>query len=345
MKFLNDDNMAILDDLLHPFREINPQLPEIEANKIKFQNSGLGVSPKAQLQINRLAHKVQSGKFDEVSATIKLKLIDLFTLYANHIDQQTSEKENPKLSIKDKETTALLWIEAGNHLCETLVPDLSQSIAEKNCSFDTELLSSLSMTLHYLGKMRRYNPSIRIEDRLPLLQYAVSISKHLASLKAQEDRHYYSDRTSTFEAPVIITLRQLKRFDEASALVQTQLEDSIARGANFHTIQGNTLLSEIARENERFEDAIQYANNAIDFVLDSEIRGEEDFTHNSIYFNARVTLMKALEAKGDHAEANCMAEAILNEFEANPNCGAKESYHIIEARKIVNAGSSSTLSC
>lgn len=344
MKYFSDNNTTIINELLEPFREINPNLPEGESIKIKTQNSGLGVSAEAQWQINRFADKVRSGKFDEVSKRVKLKLVDLFTLYANHLDQQISEVQNAKLPVKDKQATALSWIEAANHLFETIVPDLSNSIAQKNCSYDNQLLSSLSMMLHYLGKMRRYNPAISIEDRLPLLEYAVSISKHLAPFKGQEDRHYYSDRTSTFEAPVIITYCQLKRFDEATLIVQTQLEDSTARRANFHIIQGNTRLSDIARDDKRFDDAIEYATNAVNFILESAERGEEDFTHNTLYYNARVSLMNAHQEMGNHDEARHIAEAMRTEYEKDPNCGLKESYHLKEIDKILDQAPSSTLS-
>lgn len=91
-------------------------------------------------------------------------------------------------------------------------------------------------------------------------------------------------------------------------------------------IQSNVQLSEIYREKYEktglgIEDSLQCAKAAIHCVRTTT--AVEDFTNHVIHFNAKTALMKAYSACNETDEAKSIAENIINEYEANPNCGAK----------------------
>src|SRR6187402_3796161 len=90
-------NLEFIDELLVEFRDFNPELSESAACKIKFSNSSLGVAAETQQKIERLVFTINNNRFPKVDEASLLKVIDLLTLYANHLDQQTSDNENKKL--------------------------------------------------------------------------------------------------------------------------------------------------------------------------------------------------------------------------------------------------------
>jgi len=153
------------------------------------------------------------------------------------------------------------------------------------------------------------------------------------------DPHYYPARNLTFELPVIMSLRQLGRHDEAELIVVAQQEQSCKDNNHFHTIQANTQLCEIKRE--KFEKgegtidaALAHALDAIQIIKTLDAQEKESFVKHPIHFNARVAAMKAYNIGGYEEKAQNFAQAILDEFEQDSNCGAKE-WHLEEAQKIV----------
>lgn len=342
-------NSEKMDNLLKDFRIMRSDVPEGEACRIKFSNRSCGVPETAQKEIESIVFKINNGDFDNENEEALLKVLDLLTLYANHLDQQTSDKENPKPLPKIKEEKVLRWLEAAYKVAKTLVPELDSLITaetkDKLLTLKPEVLSSVSLTLHYLGKARRYNPEIHVKERLPLLTAALSIGRHLETCN---DLHYYSARVATFEMPVVFSLRDLKMYKEAAQIIEMQLQKSYESKNRFHMIQGHVQLAEIMREQYEAEhngigDSIKHARQAMLLVEESaKISGAENFTKHCIYFNARVAAMKAYHCSGDKELAYSMAQAISSEYEQDLNCGAKP-WHIDAAKEILSPSVSLSL--
>lgn len=346
-----------LDGLLQDFRVLNPKLSEGEACKLKFSNRSNGVPVAKQKEIDGIVHKINQGQLDNEDDETLLKVIDVLTLYSNHLDQQTSDKENPKLEPKQKEGKVLSWLEAAHKIAQKLIPNIDSIMSENKpdgfLASKPQVLSSISQMLHYLGKARRYNPEITLKDRLPLLTAALFIGKHLDSLlkdnKELNDIHYYSGRVATFQIAVVYGLRELGLYDKALEIMTSQLQHSLQSKDNFHVIQSYVQLSEIAREQYEKEHkditpALNYAEKAIQVVQDAtKTPSEEQFTRHCIYFNARVAMIKAYKVSGDMDHARSLAETILSDNERDSNCGAKP-WHIDLAKEVV-ATSSHSLTC
>ncbi len=330
-------DIQIIDNLLKDIRVLRDTLPENKACEIKFNNSYLGISESVQQKIGKVIFKINQGHFNSGDKETLLKIIDLLTLYSNHLDQQSSDKENPKLERKVKEEKVLSWLNTAYQVAKQLVPNLDELIMmekkEQLFLLNQETLSSLSLMLHYLGKATRYNPQMTVQQRLPLLMTALSISRFLEESK---DIHYYSGRIATFEAPVIFCFRQLGMHQDARIMAESQLKKAYAMKNIFHMIQGNVQLSEIMREqfeaqNTGIQEAILYAEEAIQIAKENT---SGNFTGHCIYFNARVAAMKAYYCAGEKDKAVDMAEAIYAEYEQNNNCGAKP-WHVETAQEIL----------
>lgn len=339
-----------LDNLLAGYRFMRTDLLEGAACKLKYANVSKGVPLEKQFEINVIVGKINKGKFDKASVEIQLKLIDTLVLYANHLDQQTSDEENTRPPLNIKEEKVRCWLEAAWHVAQKVTPEIAQLLTDKQTDFKQmkpEVLSSVSMLLHYLGKVRRYNPVISVENRLPLLTTAVAMSQYLLSLRNEgqliNDPHYYSSRVATFEMPVVMSLGQLGRHDDAAAIMGAQLAQSKADKNYYHIIQGLVQLSVISRNKSKTHpdcivDAIDYATQAIKVVCDES---PESFKTDTIYYNARVALMNANKLAGNQDVAEACANAILHDYEQNSNCGAKV-WHLKEAEALL-ATSTSTL--
>lgn len=331
-------DLDMIDALLKDFRILRTDVSESEACKLKFSNRSSGVAEETQKAIDGIVFKINNNKFPKTDDERLLKVIDLLTLYANHIDQQTSDAVNQKLSLQEKESKVLRWLEAAYSLSKRLIPNLDELItAEKKDNLlgaKQETLSSLSLMLHYLGKARRYNKEISVEARLPVLATALIIAKQLESSK---DLHYYSGRVATFELPVVYCLRDLKKYSLAAKILQEQLKKAYDTQNLFHMIQGHVQVAEVAREqylleNKGIEESIDHALKAVELVKNSTT---ESFKNNPIYFNARVALMKAYQAADDKEAAQSIAHDICDEYEQNKNCGAKQP-HLDEAQKVLS---------
>jgi hypothetical protein len=325
-----------IDNLLKDFRLLRSDLPESEACKIKFNNRSCGVSEAKQKEIDGLVFKINSSYFIHEPEDTQLKLMDLLTLYANHLDQQTSDKENPKLPPAVKDAKALSWLEAAYLIGKKLIPNLDESITaekkEKLLAYKPDILSSLSLMLYYFGRLKRYN-KIPASECLPLLASALAIANHLESA---HDIHYYSSRVATFEMPVILCLRNLKRFSEAEQIITRQLQKSYETQNLFHMIQGHAQISEVLREQFEageglIDKAIEHAEAALKLV---QTPSKEDFRNHCIDFNAKVAAIRAYHCAGNEKQAKTMAEQLCTEYEKNPNCGAKP-WHIEAAQKIL----------
>jgi tetratricopeptide (TPR) repeat protein len=333
-----------LSELLSEYRGLRSDLiegnNEGKACRFKFSNNGEGISEQKQKAISAYIKEIYQGKYDEADEPVLIDLVLLLTIYSNHLDQQTTDQKNPKLPLTLKEKKVLKWLEAAAFVAQKIIPfdkllneDLLPQLAEEK----SEALSAIAMMLHYLGKARRYDKTINIEQRFPLLITALNISK----CKLTNDPQYFDSRTSTYEMPLIYCLRDMNRQDEAAAIVKEQLKVSIKTNNYFHVIQGNVQLSEIYREKHEntgtgIEESIKYAQEAIDCVLDSaKIEGEQDFTHHILHFNAKTALMKAYSTNEQHEEAKEIADSIISENEVDSNCGAKK-HHLDAAQNVLD---------
>ena len=333
-----------LAELLKEYRYLRADLGEEgKACRFKFSNNGEGISEQKQKDISAYIKEIYQGVYDESDEDVLIDLVLLLTIYSNHLDQQTSDQKNPKLPLTMKEKKVLKWLEAAAIVAQKIIPIdklLNEEALPQLAEETPAALSAIAMMLHYLGKARRYDKNISIEQRLPLLTTALNISnlKFFAN-----DTHFFTSRTSTYEMPVIYCLRDMGRQDEAATIVNEQLKVSIATNNYFHVIQGNVQMSEIYREKHEktgtgIEDSIKYAKDAINCVLSSaKIEGEQDFTHHILHFNAKTALMKAYSTNDQHDEAKEIAESIISENDLDSNCGAKK-HHLDAAQNVLDTG-------
>tara|TARA_Y100001968_G_C19408484_1_gene745035 strand:+ start:1539 stop:1802 length:264 start_codon:yes stop_codon:yes gene_type:complete len=61
--------------------------------------------------------------------------------------------------------------------------------------------------------------------------------------------------------------------------------------------------------------AIEHALKAIEIVHTAKDSNQEDLTHNPVYFNARVAVMKSYHASGDIEKASQWAGDIQDEYQ------------------------------
>ena len=138
-----------VDELLSPYLYLNEALfkgeDDGDACFKKYSNQGSGVPLAIQLKLEHLAKAIMDDTHT-VATEERLKYIDLFTLYANHLDQQ---RFGDKPALHEKERLVLLYLRAANKLSPELnYEDLSEH--------DVRELSSHDQMLHYLGKAERY---------------------------------------------------------------------------------------------------------------------------------------------------------------------------------------------
>ena len=138
-----------VDELLSPYLYLDESLfkgeDDGDACFKKYSNQGNGVPLAIQLKLEHLAKAIMDDTH-AVATEERLKYIDLFTLYANHLDQQ---RFGDKPALHEKERLVLLYLRAANKLSPELnYEDLSEH--------DVRELSSHDQMLHYLGKAERY---------------------------------------------------------------------------------------------------------------------------------------------------------------------------------------------
>jgi hypothetical protein len=310
-----------VDELLSPYFYLDESLfkgeDDGEACFKKYSNKGNGVPLNLQLKLEHLAKAIIENTY-AVAAEERLKYIDLFTLYANHLDQQ---RFGEKPAQAEKERLVLLYLRAANRLSLKLNYD-------KLHEYDVRELSSHDQMLHYLGKAERYEPSF-VELRLVKLENSLKIARYLSSLtlSKEQDPHAFKNRVPTRELPVNYCYQDLGRYDDAVALILPQL----ATDSAFHKTQANVQLTSIYTKQYlatgiNKEKVLQYANQAV----------TESTAANSslLSYNARQSKMLGYQAVGCLEEANEIAHAIIAEMDSNPNCGAKV-FHREAAEKVL----------
>ncbi|WP_131783238.1 hypothetical protein [Legionella gresilensis] len=316
-------NYLYLDKSLFKIRKDN-SIEQGDACFKKFSNEGKGITLPLRMKLDAIATAIREKEFTPEDA---LSYIDIFTLYSNHLDQQRfNEKPEPK----EKERLVLNYLEAAFMLDKKYDYEHLEKYSPRE-------LSSHAQLLHYLGKARRY-AGISAEERLPLLSNALKIAQYLSHLNCneKEDPHNYENRIATYEMPVNYCLQDMKQYDKAAELITPQL----ALPSAFHRAQASIQLANIyIKKYQDFgsgiEVAKQYALQAVQESLMPE-------SSSLVNFNARVCLMKVLEAADEKDEAQSMASSILEEMDNNPECGAKPT-HREAAEKVINAHKTCTL--
>jgi len=155
---------------------------KVVPESVKYANSSKGVPAAMQQAMGLMVEEINNHQLDNESIQTKLHVIDSLTLHANHLDQQTNDREMAKLAPQDKQQKVLAWLEAAYTMANQILPVGSLVAAKSEPDFSQyapEMLSTISMLLHYLGKARRY-AGIDPQERLPLLKAALSMSQLLS---------------------------------------------------------------------------------------------------------------------------------------------------------------------
>lgn len=330
-----------INQLLEPFRLLSSALPEGDAFSLKYQNNKTGVTLVTRARLNELLRDINKGRIGSSEEEL-LKIIDLLSLHANHLDQQVMATEgSPKPGLKEKEQIVLHWMEGAYKVAQQLWPDLDAMINNNDLSLtdhSVKALSCVSQMLHYLGKIRRYQSESKPEERLPLLLAALGIAIHLTDMHqdSPDDLHAYSERTLTFMSPVCITLEQCEKQEAAEKMLKDYLTEARTLQSDFHMIQGAANLSEFySRNNKHLDLAIQYAESAIKQAEGTKTQpGKGNLSNHPIYFNALRAAMHAYLADGQKDEALCYAKQIAAAHDANPDCGVKP-HHLDAVKKVM----------
>lgn len=316
-----------VDELLSPYLYLDETLfkgsDDGDASFKKFVNEGNGVTLPVRLKLERLANLILNEEVNIAEEEV-IKYIDVFSLFSNHIDQQ---RFGEKPSQQDKERLVLLYLRAAYKL--------SPEINYDNLSeYDSRILSSHDQMLHYLGKAERYE-NVPVEERLTKLENSLKIARYLStlSLSKEQDPHAFKNRIGTRELPVNYCYQDLNRFDDAAALIFPQLSSESA----FHRTQANVQLAAIYIKQYRTtatneDKLLMYANAAVSESMNTE--------NTVLKYNARRCLMDAYQVLGCIDEANSLAQSIIDDLDADPNCGAKP-LHREAAEKILHDNSQS----
>lgn len=323
--FSKSDLRLNIDELLSPYLYLDESLfkgeDDGDACFKKYTNQGNGIPMAIQLKLEHLANAILNDTY-VIDTEERIKYIDVFTLYANHLDQQLF---GDKPAIQEKERLVLLYLRAANKLS----PEFNY---ENLGEHDVRELSSHDQMLHYLGKAERYE-NVPVELRLIKLENSLKIARYLSTqiLLKEQDPHAFKNRVPTRELPVNYCYQDLGRYEDAIALILPQLSTESA----FHRAQANIQLSAIYTKqylatgvNE--DKILQYAQGAI---------AESAYAGNSLLiYNARRSLMDAYQALGQRVEANEIAQSIIDDMDHNPNCGAKP-LHREAAEKLLSNNS------
>ncbi len=324
----NEANFSVnIDELLLPYLYLDESLfkgeDDGDACFKKYSNQGNGVPLAIQLKLENIAKAILDDSYI-VATQERLKYIDLFTLYANHLDQQ---RFGDKPELREKERLVLLYLRAANKLS----PEFND---ERLRELDVRELSSYDQTLHYLGKAERYE-EVPVELRLIKLENSLKIALHLSAqlLSKEHDPHAFKNRVPTRELAVNYCYQDLGRYEDAARLILPQLSTDSA----FHRTQANVQLASIYTKQYRAtganeEKVLQYAQDAVNESVNAG--------NSLLIYNARRSLMDAYQTVGHREEANAVAQSILDDMENNPNCGAKP-LHREAAEKLLNENGAS----
>lgn len=324
-----------MDELLTPYFYLDPALvngdDDGKACAKKFSNNSQGVAASIRIRLNALATAIIDGDCEVSDNTERLKLMDLFTLYSNHLDQDRSSSPD-KPSEQDKQIQVLHWLRAAFKLSSVYdYEQLSQYSARE--------LSSHELMLHYYAKALRY-VNVPVAERLVLLENALKIAQYLSTIACSQadDPHAFKGRIATRELVVGYCLQDLHRYDDAAGLLLPQLHQS----NQFHRIQAFVQLTNIyvkkfqhSQDRSALDQAFAYGRSAVE-------ESAKD-SNTLLPYNARVALMQVYQVAGDVETSNQMAQSILDEMTGNPSCGAKP-HHQAAAAKVLEDNHSQTLS-
>lgn len=324
--FLRPNKSIEMNALLMPYLYLDESLikdgDDGKACFKKYSNEGQGMPRAVWIKLNNLATAILNDTVD-VAPEERLTYIDVFTLYSNHLDQQ---RINDRPDLKEKEALVLNFLKAAYKLSPIYdYNHLNQ--------YTTRELSSHEQMLHYLGKAERYD-DVAVELRLVKLEQSLVISTYLSALGCdkENDPGAYKNRVATRELAVNYCYQDLHRYDDAAALILPQLKGDSA----FHRTQAHIQLSQI------YSKKYQHQGGDLNQVLEHAVLSVED-SHladsSLLQYNARVCLMNAYQLADHQDEANAMAQAIMNEMDANADCGAKP-LHREAAEKIIAANRS-----
>lgn len=350
-------SLAEIDELLAPYRLLDFNLPVGNAFALKYQNNKEGVPLVKRGLLNRLVLDIQTDNISDDKET-QLKIIDVLSLYANHLDQQVvTTDDSPKPALEVKQQIVLSWMEAACTVAKKILPDLDARIVNMRAGEFTfndvspRVLSCVSQMLHYLGKIRCYQPGSKPEERLPVLLAALDIAKYLTDLSHVgpiDDPHAYSERALTFMSPACVTMQQRGELKQAENMLLDYIKEAYELKSDFHIIQGHSNLSKFyCRNDEKLDLAIQHAESAIKLAEETAVKPDkQNLVNHPIYFNARIAAVHACLANGLTHEAMQCAQEILDDYKSNPDCGAKD-HHLIAAREALEtpqlAASSSSI--
>ncbi|MDF1646848.1 MAG: hypothetical protein P1U61_07730 [Legionellaceae bacterium] len=272
----------------------------------KFSNQGQGTPRFVWMKLEKIAQDILSGAW-EPKADERLNVIDVLTLYSNHLDQQ---RYNEKPELKEKERLVVTFLKAAHKISPIYdYENLSQ--------YTPRELSSHDQMLHYLGKAERYE-HVAVEQRIEKLLASLKIAIHLSALSCSklDDPHAFKNRVSTRELPVNYCYQDLNRFDDAAALMLPQISSESA----FHRTQAHIQLAQI------YSKKFQHDHHDAAVVLE-HAHAAVDESHSTgstlLEYNARVCLMNAFQLAGEPDQANSIAHAIIDEMDHNETCGAK----------------------
>lgn len=339
------DTKADLEELLDTLASV---YRDNKIERIKYSNKANGVEPQKIHQLNELANRIKTNTLGELSDETALKLIDVLTLYSNHLDQQVPQP----ISAEDMELRhqkVLTLLTAAHQIATQLIPELTsiETQHEKNWfnKYNSQRLSSISMNLHYYGKALRYQSQCRFEQRQPLLQAALDMANYLEQVDSKQDLHRYVGRIATFTMPIFFELQKTQQFEQAIELMKNNLASASQSKNYFHIIQSHTylagtynLMNQAIKKGAEL--GLQHAKDALKTLHDC--KNIDDFSTHCIHFNARQALMEAYQNNDEPFEATRIAQEILSEHESNPNCGAKKA-HLEAAQNIVSLNNNLSL--
>jgi tetratricopeptide (TPR) repeat protein len=306
--------------LLAPYLYLDKTKTDGKDMRFKFSNMGLGVAPAEVHFLNTLSQESQAWP---LTAEERNQIVDVLVLYSNHLDQHVDAAEHPKLEQALKEKTVLNWLQNAFSLFNDRTPALEVE--------EARTLSSFAQLLHYLGKALRYNGT-PVEQRVVISQQSVALSQFLNALKLPEeqDPHQYITRNQTYELPVIYSLQELNRFDEALNIAIGHVNHA---PTIFHAIQAEVQIAQIYRKKQEPEAGIVHAKKAHDLAVSD---------NSNLVFNAKQAWMECCSEAGIHEEAVQLAHEILQAQETNVTV---KPFHLKAAHGVIEQANRATLSC
>jgi hypothetical protein len=321
----------LMEEFLKSFRLFDNSRSELDRLKFKFTNYSKGLPIKYQKDIDDIINSKESKS--NLSEDQILKLIDYIVLAANHVDQHTNASEIDLLHSKTKNAMVLRWL--------NYAYDFSKLIAETHTSFKAlspNAISTLAQLHHYYGKALRYQDGIKHEERLIHLELAYTMNQYLNDLKekdpdiAAKDIHDFNARTDTYLMPIIATYsKDLKEFDKAIELLQSQLATALKKQNHFHILQAYIQLAELSLAKEDFKLAKEHASMALD-LIENKKTGDEDFSESPLFYNAKRVLMLALHESHDDSAKDIAKFLIQSQDEKKPGI---KPFHIDDANKVL----------